>query len=465
VSETAEPDLAGRLDGDGVLFAASPELLALQMGAGGSLPGPVAIPSIAAVSRLAQTLGILVSRRVVAAVDHQIVDFLVRARPEGGGVALQMSALEGGAESEWAIIEDAESAFDFAELESQGQWRCDRELRTTSIEGDLTELVEIEALGLADGKLTSVFRLIEQESGDLPLLEGAILGKQFSRQLAELRVLPSIRLLLHGQPVTGPDGDFAGIRGGYRIVSQPSGRPVVQAEATVEADTGFAARLDLALRQPLARIIANADQIGSRVSGPLRSDYVDYAKDIAAAGRHLLAFVDDLADLQSIERADFSPDAEIVDLADICRRAAGLLAVRAADKGVRIDAPASDERLLARGDFRRILQIMVNLVGNAVRYSPERSSVWIRLEQEGDLAVIVVADQGKGIALADQARIFEKFERVDQAEPEGSGLGLFISRRLARAMGGDLTVDSAPGQGARFALTLPVSDASQFRNA
>ena len=68
---------------------------------------------------------------------------------------------------------------------------------------------------------------------------------------------------------------------------------------------------------------------------------------------------------------------------------------------------------------------------------------------------MIVADQGKGIAQEDQARIFEKFERVDPREPGGSGLGLYIARRLARAMGGDITVDSAPGQGARFVFTLP----------
>jgi signal transduction histidine kinase len=112
--------------------------------------------------------------------------------------------------------------------------------------------------------------------------------------------------------------------------------------------------------------------------------------------------------------------------------------------------------LLARGEFRRVLQILVNLIGNAVRYSPEGSMVWIRTEVEEDLAVIIVADQGQGIAVQDQDRIFEKFERVDPSEPGGSGLGLYISRRLARAMGGDITVDSAPGFGARFALMLPI---------
>ena len=81
--------------------------------------------------------------------------------------------------------------------------------------------------------------------------------------------------------------------------------------------------------------------------------------------------------------------------------------------------------------------------------------VWIRIEREAGLCAVIVADQGKGIAAADQQRIFDKFERVDPREPGGSGLGLYIARRLARARGGDVTVDSAPGQGARFVFTLP----------
>ena len=217
----------------------------------------------------------------------------------------------------------------------------------------------------------------------------------------------------------------------------------------------FAERLDGALRRPLGQIIASADTISTRSEGPLRQDYASYASDIASAGRHLLGLVDDLADVQAVERSDFIVPTEPVDLCDIARRAAGLLAVRAADRDVRIDVSDAQEPLFAQSEFRRALQILVNLVGNAVRYSPKGSAVWIRTEREGDLAALVVADQGKGIALDDQARIFEKFERVDPNEPGGNGLGLYISRRLARAMGGDITVDSGPGQGARFVLTLP----------
>ena len=122
---------------------------------------------------------------------------------------------------------------------------------------------------------------------------------------------------------------------------------------------------------------------------------------------------------------------------------------------MRIDRPAADETLPATGDFRRALQVLVNLIGNAVRYSPEGAQVWVRAERDGDAACVIVADQGKGIATADQAMIFEKFGRVDPSEIGGSGLGLYISRRLARAMGGDIVVDSAAGQGARFVFTLP----------
>ncbi|MFX8098702.1 ATP-binding protein, partial [Acinetobacter baumannii] len=81
--------------------------------------------------------------------------------------------------------------------------------------------------------------------------------------------------------------------------------------------------------------------------------------------------------------------------------------------------------LPATGEFRRALQVLVNLVGNAVRYSPDGGMVWLRTERDGDHAAVIVADQGRGIALADQERIFEKFERVDPSETGGSGLGLY----------------------------------------
>ncbi len=129
--------------------------------------------------------------------------------------------------------------------------------------------------------------------------------------------------------------------------------------------------------------------------------------------------------------------------------------MRANARNVRIQTPPLGERAPARAEYRRVLQILVNLIGNAVRHSPEDSIIWVRVDEEDGRAMAIVADQGGGIAAEDHERIFERFERLGLAGGEGSGLGLYISRKLARAMGGDVTVDSAMGQGARFTLDLP----------
>ena len=147
-----------------------------------------------------------------------------------------------------------------------------------------------------------------------------------------------------------------------------------------------------------------------------------------------------------------------IDLVDLAHRSAGLLAVKAADHQMRIDVPDKELEQPAQGEFRRTLQILVNLIGNAIRYSPDGSVIKIRTTEKDGQAAITVSDQGDGIAVEDQDRIFEKFERLGRSGDGGSGLGLFISRRLANAMGGSLTVASSPGQGATFTLTLPARD-------
>ena len=188
---------------------------------------------------------------------------------------------------------------------------------------------------------------------------------------------------------------------------------------------------------------------------PLSPEQTELALTSRSSAESLLRILDDILDFSKIEAGRLSLEQAPFRVAPTCSDVMRMLAIEAQEKGVELllsiepDVPA-----VVIGDSTRLRQVLVNLIGNAVRYSPEESAVWVRSEIEGDTAVIIVADQGKGIALDDQQRIFEKFERVDPSEPGGSGLGLYISRRLARAMGGDITVDSAPGQGARFILTL-----------
>jgi signal transduction histidine kinase len=130
-----------------------------------------------------------------------------------------------------------------------------------------------------------------------------------------------------------------------------------------------------------------------------------------------------------------------------------MLESSAEERGVTITLDPAHE-LFARGQERAVIQILVNLIVNAIRYSPAQGAIRIGFSKTAGTASVTVSDQGPGIAASDAQRIFERFERAHPKE-EGTGLGLAISRRLARSMGGDVTLDSAPGEGARFTLTLP----------
>jgi signal transduction histidine kinase len=219
-----------------------------------------------------------------------------------------------------------------------------------------------------------------------------------------------------------------------------------------------------ALRQPINRIIANAETIRTRLAGPLADEYASYAGDIAEAGRHLLSLVEDLADLDALESPGFSPAPDRIDLADCARRAAGILSVRAKERAITLHLPSEDERAPAIGEYRRVLQILLNLLSNAIRYTPGHTAVSLAVGQTtdangGENAWIAVSDQGDGLTEEQMARVFEKFERLGRSGDGGSGLGLYISRRLARAMNGDLRVTSTPGTGASFVLSLPADRA------
>lgn len=450
------PIAIGRLARDGRLMDAEPRLSDLNARAGGRQGAPLAVPPIAAIARLAQRLGIAVSRHVVAADGEDDLDLWVRAEPDDDGVRLEVSGWR--PRAAWRGPADGAREGDFLRADADWIWECDAAMRLTHVSIEAGARHGFDAGKMLGQPLTMLFALEADDEGALPILTAAAEQARFAGQVAELRGTGR-RVRLSASPRLDAQARFAGFTGSVEMIgAEAGGAPDASGDpAASAAFTGeFGQRLDRALRRPLSRIIANADSISAQLDGPLRADYADYAGDIAHAGRHLLSLVEDLADLTAVEREDFTVEAEAIDLADIARRAAGLLAVRAAEAQVQIDKPKPDETLPVTGEFRRVLQIMVNLIGNALRYSPPGGSVWIRLEREGALGCVIVADQGKGIAVADQQRIFEKFGRVDPTEPGGSGLGLYIARRLARAMGGDLIVDSAPGQGARFVLTLPV---------
>ena len=453
----SERIIRGRVDRSGVLVSADAPLLRLQQRTGAGLDKPLALPHLARLIALAQRLDRDISRPLYAADDHSDIHALVRITPDADGASLEIS--------DWrtrpVTPPQVPAIADNAAVSQSWTWECDQQLRLVAL------LSAADAPAIPDGwegrSLSELFELQPDEDGRFPVLRALARQSRFESQRVQAA---GIAMILSGDALFDALGRFTGFRGLAVVAEERMPAEPKDAAALVDpafgslplSDPQFGRRIDGALRGPLSRIIATAETISGQFDGPIRADYARYAGDIAHAGRHLLGLVDDLADLQNIERPGFKAARDEIDLGDLARRAVGLLGMKAEEKGIRIDAPRTDDKAPATGEFRRVLQVLLNLLGNAIRYSPENSQIWIRVDRDGDRAMVTVADQGQGIDAEQQAVVFEKFERLGRTDSGGSGLGLYIARRLARAMDGELTVDSAPGQGARFTLSLPARD-------
>jgi signal transduction histidine kinase len=308
-----------------------------------------------------------------------------------------------------------------------------------SISSGLAEKLGTTAEEAIGKPLTRFVRLEENEGGELPLLVAATSRSEFDGQRARPRRGSEEVLILRGVPVSSPEGRFAGFQG--EAVGESSHGQHSPVDAAAQLDE----IIDEALRSPLDRIIQSADRIVQQSEGPLRGDYADYASDIAAAARHLLSVIRSM-------NGEEERDRNRVDLVALSTEAIGLLEPTARSKQVTLVSEPS-RQVPAHGDPRGVIQILVNLLGNAVRHSPEGSTVTITFDRSNGFARAHVADQGPGIAVEDQQRIFERGESAGNAG--GSGLGLAIARRLAQSMGGDISLESQLGQGARFILSLP----------
>ena len=438
-SAPSEPrPVVGRIDKAGRLVAADPELEALQRQAGSSLGQRLALPQVAAVAELARKLGIPVTRPAVAASADQDIDLWVQATPEGDEVMLSLQG--------WT--ERAPTAPRLAALlggpaeaapESHNEWAADEELRLISLSPELAEHLGVDVGEAAGQPLTRAMRLIENEAGEMPLISALAGRRAFTDQKASSRNDESRSVVLSGEVVTSADGRFAGFRGTAAI-----DQPHSNGAASTAAD--FDQALEEVLRSPIDRIIESAERIVERADGPLRSDYASYGNDIASAARHLLSVVRSMSE-------DPAHGHRSIDLSALVAEAVVMLESLAEERNVAI-APEMTDALPASGQEPAVIQILVNLIGNALRHSPESSTVRLSFDRTQASASVTVTDEGPGIDPGDQQRIFERFERL-QSQDGGTGLGLAISRRLARSMGGDVTLESAPGPGARFTLTLP----------
>ena len=241
-------------------------------------------------------------------------------------------------------------------------------------------------------------------------------------------------------------------------------RARAEAEEANRSKSAFLATMSHELRTPLNAIGGYAQLMEEGISGPLTGQQREYLKRVRLSQQHLEALINDVLDFAKLEAGRLDFEITEFGLPDGLSSVVALVEPQAREKGIRFDFRGGDQGCVVRADRDKVLQIVLNLVSNAVKFTSEDGSIALDWTCDGEAARIRVADTGTGIPEEKLGSVFEPFVQLDRnlvGASHGTGLGLTISRDLARRMGGDLTVESELGVGSTFTLTLPLTEAGR----
>lgn len=236
------------------------------------------------------------------------------------------------------------------------------------------------------------------------------------------------------------------------------------AEAASEAKSGFLADMSHELRTPLNAIIGITEILVEDAKDEGRQDQLEPLQRVHSAGEHLLQLINDVLDLSKIEAGKMSLALEAIDVSDVLREVVATVMPLAEKSGSRLLLNCADGVGVVRADPLRLKQVVLNLVGNACKFT-KAGEVRVSARRDGNGAgqrlVVAIADTGIGMTTEQVGRLFQEFSQADAQtarEYGGTGLGLVISRRLARLMGGDIDAVSRPGEGSTFTFWLPIDE-------
>lgn len=245
------------------------------------------------------------------------------------------------------------------------------------------------------------------------------------------------------------------------VAAEVQGLAKQAAELANRAKTEFLAAMSHELRTPLNAINGFAETMQAEILGPLGNDrYREYCGHIVEAGHHLTGLINDVLDVARVESGRVALRDERVDLVQLVRSALVMIGDRAREAELTVESVLATDLPHLCGDPLRLKQVLLNLLANAVKFTPAGGRVTVRGWRAADGAIILaVEDTGIGISPQDQDRVLAAFGQVDsrlERRYQGMGLGLSLSRNLMDLHGGSLTIDSAPGQGTRVLLNFPV---------
>jgi signal transduction histidine kinase len=230
------------------------------------------------------------------------------------------------------------------------------------------------------------------------------------------------------------------------------------ADAGDRAKSQFLATMSHELRTPLNAIIGFAEFVGTGLCGPLTDKQRTYIGDIHHAGTHLLALVNDVLDLSRVDARDLALDEDVVDLGESVVGAIAMVALRAEEGGIALRSTVAADLPLARADPRRLRQVLLNLLSNALKFTPKGGTITLTADRRGADIALAVADTGIGMAPEHISIALARFGQVDSRlarRYEGTGLGLPLVKRLVELHGGTLAIDSALGRGTTVTVLLP----------
>jgi signal transduction histidine kinase len=231
-----------------------------------------------------------------------------------------------------------------------------------------------------------------------------------------------------------------------------------QLETASRHKSQFLANMSHELRTPLNAILGYTELIADNIYGEVPERMREVLERVDKSGRHLLGLINDILDLSKIEAGQLTLALAPYSMDGVAQTVATQVGALAADKQLGFELVLAEDVPLGQGDERRLIQVLLNLVGNAIKFT-DLGKVVVRVGTSDDAYVVSVTDTGPGIADADREKIFEEFQQADTTRAKakgGTGLGLAISRRIVEMHGGRLWVESTLGQGSTFSFTVPI---------
>jgi PAS domain S-box-containing protein len=249
----------------------------------------------------------------------------------------------------------------------------------------------------------------------------------------------------------------------YALALEESNRQLELARSRAEQQSQFKSRflasMSHELRTPLNAIIGFSELLEQELFGPLNGTQQEYIQHVSASGRHLLNLVNDILDLSKVEAGRMELAREWTSLPMVVEAVRGALRPLADKRGLTVSVSLPPTLPDLYFDQMRVRQVLYNLLSNAIKFTPPGGKIELRAELSGNDLVVACQDSGVGIAPADLPRLFREFSQIASgsgARPEGTGLGLALTRKLVELHGGTISVASEPGRGSTFTFTLPL---------